>query len=327
MRRGMQMGKKGSGGFSLNIFTDDEVDEIHLATLEVLERTGVFVEREEARDIFDGGGAIVDRKKKTVRIPSHIVEEALRLAPSNVYLAGRSPKNDFVMGNRRVGFTNFGAATSVVDPYNGRLRPSTNEDMANAAKLIDSLDQYDVFYRALASLDVPESVEQLYNAKAIFPNTTKHVFIGGWSTWFINKLLKMAYCIVGGEKNLRDRPIMTFVSCPVSPLKLVNDTCDNIIGAARHHLAVCLVPMPMAGATSSIKLAGTLVEHNAEILSGVVLSQLTSKGAKVIYGSSNTAFDMRYGACPVGSPEAAKLNAATARLAQYYSLPSLVAGG
>jgi trimethylamine--corrinoid protein Co-methyltransferase len=327
MRRTIHAGKKKSGGLSLNFFTDDELYEIHLATLEVLERTGLFVESDEALAILDGGGASVDRENKIVKIPPHIVEEAVQSAPSKIYLAGRNPQNDFVLESNRITFTNFGAGISIVDPYTGKIRDSVNEDLANCTKLVDHLESIDFFYRAFSSLDVPEEVEQLYNAKAIFPNTTKHIFIGGWNTWVLNHILEMAYAIVGGKDKLRERPIITFVTCPVSPLKLVGDTCDNIIGAARSGLAVNMVGMPMAGGTSSIKLAGTLVDHNAEILGGIVLSQLTCKGAKIIYGSSNTAMDMQYGTCPVGSPEAAKLNAAIARLARYYSLPSQVAGG
>jgi trimethylamine--corrinoid protein Co-methyltransferase len=327
MKRNLHAGKRQSGGFSLNVFTDDELYEIHLATLEVLEKTGLFIESDEALEIFDGGGARIDKKKKVVKIPPHIVEEAIRSAPPKICLAGRDPKNDYIMESNRVGFTNFGVGVAVVDPYTGKVRPSTHEDLANATRMVDCLENIDVFLRALTSHDVPENLEHLYNTKAVFPNTTKHVIIGGPNPYVLKRIVDIGTAIVGGEDKLRERPIMTFGACPVSPLRLVTYTCDNIICAARSGVAILLIAMPMAGGTSSIKLAGTLVDHNAQILGGTVLSQLTCRGAKVIYGSSNTAFDMRHGTCPVGSPEAAKLNAAVARLARYYSLPSLVAGG
>jgi trimethylamine--corrinoid protein Co-methyltransferase len=327
MKRNLSAGKSQSGGFSVNVFNTDELNEIHLSTLEVLEKTGLFVEDEEAMAIFDGGGAFVDSKRKIVKIPPYLVEDSIHYAPAKIFLAGRNSKNDLMIESNRIGFTNFGAGTTVVDPYTDEIRASTNEDLANSAKLVDYLDNLDVYYRALSSLDVPEDVEQLYNAKAIFPNTSKHVFIGGINTYLLNKIIEMCTTIQGGDHALRKRPILTFVTSPVSPLRLVKGACENIIGAARSGVAICMIGMPMSGATSSIKLAGTLIGHNAEILGGNVLSQLTCKGAKVIYGSSNTAFDMRYGTCPVGSPEAAKLNTAVAKLARYYSLPSLVAGG
>ena len=169
MKRNLSVGKMQSVGFSLNIFTTDELDEIHLSTLEVLEKTGLFVEDEEAMAIFDGGGAFVDSKTKVVKIPPHLVEDAIHYAPAKIFLAGRDSKNDLVLESNRIGFTNFGAGTTVVDPYTSEIRASSNEDLANSAKLVDYLDNLEVYYRALSSLDVPEDVEQLYNAKAIFP--------------------------------------------------------------------------------------------------------------------------------------------------------------
>ena len=137
----------------------------------------------------------------------------------------------------------------------------------------------------------------------------------------------MAAAISGSREKLLERPLITFITCPVSPLKLVKDTCEVIMGAARSGMAVNILSMAMAGGSSPVTLAGTLVNHNAEVLSGIVLNQLTCKGAKVIYGSSTTAMDLRLASASVGSPECAMINGAVARLARYYSLPSFVAGG
>jgi trimethylamine--corrinoid protein Co-methyltransferase len=137
----------------------------------------------------------------------------------------------------------------------------------------------------------------------------------------------MVAAIVGGMDKLRERPLLTFNTCPVSPLKLVRDCCEIIMEAARSGLAVNVTSMAMAGGTSPVTLAGTLVTHNTEVLSGLVLNQLTRKGSPVIYGSSTTAMDLRLGTASVGTPECAMINAAVARLARYYSLPCFVAGG
>ena len=110
-------------GCEFRVLTDDDLADIHLGTLEVLERTGVFVEDEEAREIFAGAGATVDAKG-VVRIPGHVVEQAVRTAPSKLRLAGRNPKNDIVLEAGRVGFTNFGEGVAIVDPYTGELQAS-----------------------------------------------------------------------------------------------------------------------------------------------------------------------------------------------------------
>jgi trimethylamine--corrinoid protein Co-methyltransferase len=327
MKRNLHAGKRLSGGFSLNSFTDDECYEIHLATLEVLEKTGVFVADDQALDIFDGGGAVVNPKKKIVKIPPYLVEDAIRTAPPKLFLAGRTPNNDIVLESNRVGFTTFGEGVFVIDPYTGERRKPTKKDVADAAKLADYLSEVDVYERAVGAHEVPQEIAQIHNAEASFNNTSKHLFMGAFSGYQLDKIVEMATVIAGGKDELRQRPIFTTITCPVSPLKLVNDTCEIIIGAARHGIGVNILSMAMAGGSSPVTLAGTLVIHNAEILSGIVLNQLTRKGVPVIYGSSTTAMDLRMASASVGSPECAKINAAVARLARYYSLPSFVAGG
>ena len=327
MKRNLHAGKRLSGGLSLNIFSDDELYEIHLATIEVLQKTGVFVEDDEALEIFDGGGAVVNRKRKMVKIPPYLVEDAVRCAPSKLYLAGRNPKNDIVLESNRVGFTNFGEGVQMLDPHTGKVRPSTKADVAATALMVDYLSDVDVYERAVGAHDVPQSLAQLHNAEAWMPNTSKHGFMGPFDGMQLRKIVEMAAAIVGGKDKLRERPIVSFITCPVSPLKLVKDCCEIIIGSARVGMVVNVLSMAMAGGSSPVTLAGTLVTHNAEVLSGIVLNQLTCKGAPVIYGSSTTAMDLRLATASVGSPECAMINAAVAQMARYYLLPSWVAGG
>ena len=327
MKRNLHAGKRQSGGLGLKIFTDDELYEIHLATLEVLQKTGLFIEDEEALEILDGGGAIVDPKKKVVKFPPYLVEDAIRSAPSKILLAGRNPKNDFIMENNRIGFTNFGEGVFIVDPYNGKLRETTKADVANSAKIVDYLSELDVYERAVGASDVPMETVQLHNAEAWLANTSKHGFMGSGNGYLTKKLVKMAAAIVGGKDKLRERPIISFITCPVSPLQLIRDCCEIIIESARSGMAVNILSMAMAGGSSPVTLAGTLVDHNAEVLGGIVLNQLTCKGAPVIYGSSTTSMDLRLASAAVGSPECALINAAVAQLSIYYLLPSWVAGG
>jgi len=327
MKRNLHAGKIHSGGFSLNVFSDDELYEIHLATLEVLEKTGLFVEDEEALDVFYGGGAFIDRTSKIVKLPPYLVEDAIRSAPPKILLAGRNPEDDVVLESNRVGFTNFGAGIQIVDPYTDDIRKPTKKDLADVARVIDYMSEVDVFEKAVGAHEVPQQVAPLHNAEAFLPNTTKHCFSGPDSGDLLKKLVRMGEAIVGGKEKLRERPLLSFITCPVSPLKLPRDCCEIIMGSARSGMVVNILSMAMAGATSPMTLAGTLVTHNAEVLGGIVLNQLTCKGAPVLYGSSTTAMDMKTANAVVGSPECAMISAAVACLARYYLLPSWVAGG
>jgi trimethylamine--corrinoid protein Co-methyltransferase len=326
MKRNLHAGGLRSRGVGVSVLTDDELYDIHLATLEVLSRTGVFVEDEAAMDVFEEGGCVVDREKRIVRIPGQIVEDAIRSAPATLTLAGRVPERDFIVESNRVGFTNFGEGILVVDPRDGSLREPTKDDLAAATRLIDALPEIDVVERPIGAHDVPPEVSPLHNAEAILSNTTKHMFIGPINGVLLKKIVAMAAAIVGGEARLRARPLVSFITCPVSPLKLVRDCCEIIMESARAGMACNILSMAMAGGSSPVTLAGTLVTHNAEVLSGITLSQLTRRGAPVIYGSSTTAMDLRLAAASVGSPELALISAAVVQLSRRYLLPSWVAG-
>ena len=320
-------GRHHSQGLRLNGLSNDELGDIHQATLDVLENTGLFIETDAALEVFDGAGAEIDRHHKIVKIPPPLVEDAIQSAPSKILLAGRDPRHDKELGTGRVHFTNFSEGIEVVDPFNGERRAPVKADLANAAKLVDYLDEIDVCEKAVGSGDVPQAVLPLHNAEAMLTHTTKHCCVGPGNGYLLKKLVQMAGVIGGGIKKIQKRPILSFTTCPVSPLKLINECCEIIIEAARSRSIINILSMAMAGGTSPVTLAGTLVTHNAEVLGGLTLNQLVQKGAPVIYGSSTTAMDLKIGSAPVGTPECAIISGAVARLARYYALPSYVAGG
>jgi trimethylamine--corrinoid protein Co-methyltransferase len=256
-----------------------------------------------------------------------MVEDAIESAPSTILLAGRNPRHDFVMEHNRVGFTNFGEGVFIIDPHTGELRETTKADVAASALIADHLSEIDVYERAVGASDVPLQTVQLHNAEAWLPNTSKHGFMGSGNGYLTKKIVDMAAAVAGGRDALQERPIISFITCPVSPLQFIQDSTEIIMEAARADLAVNVLSMAMAGGSSPVTLAGTLVEHNAEVLGGLVLNQCTRKGAKFIYGSSTTAMDLRFASASVGSPECALISAAVAQMSTYYGVPSWVAGG
>lgn len=314
-------------GYGVNTLSQDEIGAIHLATLDVLAHVGVRVDSKEAREILGDHGATVDHESLIVKIPNYMVEDALRWAPSTLLLAARDPEKDYILEGNRVGFVNFGEGVNVIDPVTRKYRPTNKKDVAQAALMSDYLSEMDISYRAMVAQDQPGPVQALHNAEAIFPNTTKHFFIGADGVENARKLINMAEVVAGGKDELRARPIISFNVCPTSLLKLIPECTDVVIESARAGIPLNIISMAMAGATSPVTLAGTLITHNAEVLATVVLSQYTQKGAPCIYGSSTTIMDMRYTTAPVGAPELGMISAAVAKMAQYYLLPSFVAGG
>jgi trimethylamine--corrinoid protein Co-methyltransferase len=308
-----------SGGFGFNVFTEDEINKIHLATLEVMEETGLYVGTPEAMDILEGGGAQVDRETKIAKFPSYLVEDCIRSAPHNIVLYGRDPEHNVVLEDKRVNFCTFGQGVSIMD-VDGTVRASVNEDVGKAALLTDAMEEVDVCERSLNAGDAPENVAPIYEAEVVFANTAKHTVYGPGNGWRAGKIIKMAQSIVGGEENLRERPICTINCSPTSPLTLDENCCTGVMTCARAGVPCNLISMVMAGASGPITLAGSLVVHNCEILAAIVLHQLTCKGAPVIYGSSSLSFDLRLTTTPVGAPECGLLNAGAAQNFQSFRI-------
>ena len=296
----------------LEVLSAADLDAIHAETLEVLDETGVFVEDDEALDIFADGGARVDRETRMVRLPGDVVEAAIAACPHD---AGGP-----------VTFSNFDEGVMYVDPRSGARREPRKADAADAALLVDALPNIDSYGAAVRPTDVPATTAAVHGCEAALLSTTKQVGSEATSGWEVRVCAELGACITGSLDALRDDPVVGFGTCPVSPLKLPRDATEVIVECSRLGLPDCILSMAMAGGSSPVTLAGTLVMHNAEVLAGITLAQLTERGSPVTYGSSTTAMDLRFAAASVGSPEMALIGAAVAQLSKQYRLPSCIAG-
>jgi trimethylamine--corrinoid protein Co-methyltransferase len=310
----------------LNLLTKNAYRDIHLATLKVMEKTGVFVEDQQAREVFASCGALVDEKNGIVKLPPRIVEDAIQSAPARVMLAGRTPANDIMVEDGVTSCLNFGGGIKVIDPYSGVVRKSTKADLAASARLCDALNSVGIYTRAVYPLDQPQQVLHLHTAEACFNSTAKHSLHGPESKWEAEKIIEMVTTVVGGAENLKTRKPITIAAAVSSPLKVTRKFCEAMMTAAGAGFSCMIGSMAMAGGTAPVNLAGVLVQTNAEILSGIVLTQLVRKGTPVIYASYSTAMDMRFGTSPLGSPETALIATAVAGLCRYYQLPCLAPG-
>jgi len=324
MKRNAIAGYPAATAASLNMFTDGDLEQIHLATLEVLEQTGVYFESEEAVEILKNTGAKVEGN--VVKFPNYMVEEAIRLAPKNLLLAGRDPQNDMIIQKGRVYFTTFGQGVSVDDPYTGQWRPSTKKDAGMAAKMVDALPNYDFCFDMLAPTDCPAETDSLHSFEARITNTAKHVVLPAQGAERCEELVEMGIAITGSLKALQERPIFQFGGCPISPLSYPKEMSESLIYCARKKLPIHCLSMSMAGGMAPTTLAGALVVHNADILSGLVLSQTVQPGAPFIYASSTSIMWLKKASAVLGCPELGMINAGLAKITQMYNLPSFVSG-
>ena len=312
-----------------DIFTSEQVQTLHQATMDTLQNVGIKVESEEALEIFSGAGAKVDRSGKSgiVRLSPNIIENCIRSAPSRVTYHGRESKHDFVAEPDKVGFSTFGECIQVIDPITRKIRPSTKEDLGKITRVCDRLEEIVLVERPVGSLDQFTPTQPLHNYEVMVSNTSKHIFLGFFSAENAKRIAQMAAVCVGGDENLRARPPVTAFVCPTSPLVLVKMCCDVIIQCARLGIGISPISMVLSGTTSPVTLAGSIVVHNAEVLSAIALAQLTVPGTPCTYASMSTAMDLRTAIPATGSPEHGLISSGLAQLVRMYDLPCWVGGG
>ncbi|MBX7237485.1 MAG: trimethylamine methyltransferase family protein [Caldilineales bacterium] len=302
--------------------SEADVRRIHQASLAVLERTGVEVMPSECREIFRAAGARVVDEENRVYIPRSLVEDALAKAPPEVILCGRDPRHDIALGGTRVYLGTGGAAVKVLDLETGYVRESTLRDVAEIGRLVDALDNIHFYLRACVARDIPTELLDINTYYASLANTAKHVTGNCFSVKSVREVVEMAALIAGGREALRQRPIISVTNCwMVSPLRFAPETVEVLTEVVRQEIPVFLSSAPQSGATSPAALAGTLVQINAEELSGVVYTQLVKPGARIILGYVPSVSDLRTGNFVGGAPEFALMHAAVAQLGQFYRLP------
>jgi trimethylamine--corrinoid protein Co-methyltransferase len=320
------MARPGLVGGQYRPLTDAQIKQIHQASLRVLEHTGVHVAHEEALALYRQGGARTDGQR--AYISAAMVEQALEKAPSRVLLAGRDPAQDVVLEGRRVYAGTGGSPTMMLDPGADTVRPATLQDLADLARLADALTHCDFIVVPLHPTDVPDEDVPINRFYACLVNSAKHVMGGVGSVEGARQVIEMGTLIAGGQEALRARPIVSAItSWMVSPLHLDGGVTDILIAWCRHGLPVALSSAPMAGSTSPVTLAGSLVQLNAEQLSGIVLTQLVRPGTPVLAGYIPGLADMRSGGYLGGAVEFGMMQAAAAQLAHFYRVPIYCSGG
>jgi trimethylamine--corrinoid protein Co-methyltransferase len=316
-----------AGSFGLNVLSPDDIEMIHLATLDVLWNIGLKVMSPNARVIFGDSGCVVDEANQIVKIPPHIVEDAIQSTPATFRAHAINPENDYVAGGKKTGFVNFGESAQLIDPVTRKLRDATKKDVDDTIRFIDTLENIVGWERPLTPLDVDVDMASIYNTYSFFKHSSKHGFLGIYSVEHFKAAVKMGAVVAGGKDQLSQAPLFTGSSDPVSPLVLTEDATDVLIESCKFGMPIKINGLGLCGATTCVNLASTLVTHNSEVLGSISLGQLVRKGAPMIYGSSTSIMDLRTTLASMGAPEMAMLSAAVAKLAQFYKIPSWVGGG
>jgi trimethylamine--corrinoid protein Co-methyltransferase len=312
-------------GRTIEVLSKEEIQQVHQAVLELMKDPGVMIRHEEALDIFERGGADVDKEKQTVHLPSSLVEYALNNAPRYMTVCGRNPKYDLKSASG-IHYSGGHGATFIIDFDTGERRPATKKDLETNARVHDALENTHFIFPEIYPQDVPEKTLDRHISQALLSNTEKPIIATAYDRDGAKDLLRMGIAIAGSEEALRRRPMFTVSLGIISPFSFEPNRVDVLLEMCRFGHPFQIYTIPSAGTTSPVTLAGTLALMVAELLSGLVLTQLVNPGAPVrLMGYGGTA-DMRTGEFTFASPEKTLMAGALAQMLRYYGVPQGVHG-
>ncbi len=321
------MTKRGIESGSYKPLSQESIEEIHETAMRVFKEVGVEVNSQEALNLFQHTDAQIDEDTRRVTIPRDMVMDLISKAPSEVTLYARDRKHNIVLGGTKVHAGTGGTALNVIDRKDGRKRVASLNDLKEGAKLVDDLENIHIFMLPVYPSDVPVEKVDVNRFFAGLDNTSKHIIGGVYTLEGIEQVIKMAGIIAGSPRRLRERPIISMITCSISPFKIDSLYGDMLVAIAKAGIPVVCPAEPLCGATSPVTLAGTLVVQTVDSLAGVIISQLANPSTPVIYGSVASSTDLRDMKYITGSIEMGLLNAAGAQMAQFYKLPFYATGG
>ena len=303
--------------------TPQEVEQVHEASLEILENTGILVRNDKARDIYARHGCKVDSETLIVKISPSVVEEYRKAFVPTFTFKGRDPKFDRTIPEDRPLIVTASSAPNIIDPETGEERRATSSDIANIAFLINELPGYDVFSISTLADDAPKGQFSLSRYYPALKNCLKPVRSSTPSMKDLMEVLELGTIIAGGKEAYKERPLITHHDCPViSPLTMDVESTEEVLYLTENGLPVYGSIVPNAGMTAPMTLLGTLALGNAEFLALSTLMQMIRPGTPLIYAVLPTVADMRTANYAPGAIETGILQIAHSQMARFYNVPS-----
>ncbi|KIC44468.1 methyltransferase [Ruegeria sp. ANG-S4] len=320
--------RPGMEGGVLKVLTDVQVEQIHQAALTALETIGLADAPQSGIDYLVGAGCTLGDDGR-IRFPRALVEDTLANANRSVTLYSRDGKTDLELSGTRVHYGTAGAAVSMVDIEGNAYRDSTVQDLHDAARICQELDNIHFVQRPMVCRDIADNLEMDLNTiYAACSGTFKHIGTSFTEPSHVPPALEMLHMIAGGEDKYRERPFVSNSNCfVVPPMKFATESCEVMELCIKGGMPVLLLSAGMAGATAPSTIAGAITQATAECLAGLVYVNAVSLGAPAIFGTWPFGLDLRTGAMSIGSGEQALLTAGCAQMHHFYNLPGGAAAG
>jgi trimethylamine--corrinoid protein Co-methyltransferase len=309
-----------------NFLTKSEEDFVHATSIKSLETIGVLVRSEPVAKMLASNGAQVD-SKGIVKIPESMVNEALKKAPKEFTLCARDPKNDMKLPVDGAPFVSTdGLDIYMRDFETGKKRNATRKDLGNFAKLADALDGIDFFWPIVTASDAPTENHMVHEMWTSLLNCTMHVQGDVASAHDAIQQVKLASLVVGGEKELKKRPIFSMVNCPIAPLSFEKGAVEAQVELAKAGIPIVAMSMSLSGMSSPVTVGGTIVNANTENLASLVITEFAAPGAPHIFSSESSPIDMATGNINYSAPEMPLISTAIGEMSRRYGRPCMVGG-
>jgi trimethylamine--corrinoid protein Co-methyltransferase len=305
----------------LQFFSDRQVRDVHEASLAILRDTGVKAHHDEVLSLMHQAGAKADAGSQIARLPERLVMDCIAQARKQYVLYGRDKKRMVHLGYGDFVLMSSPGQFAWLDSGTTQLRPATTQDLHDAIRLGDTLENINIVGAMAQPQEVSEKYRDVFLTAELVKNTAKPTRCWVKNGQTARHIIEIYRTVAGSDAALRAQPMVEAFLEPISPLQLPRDGLDIVKEFARAGQPVSIGPMAMTSATAPATLAGTLAQENAEILAGTVATQLLAPGTPITYGGIPHIMDPRTGVCSFGSPEQALMAVAMVQMARFYGFP------
>ncbi|MBD3255917.1 MAG: hypothetical protein GF383_12545 [Candidatus Lokiarchaeota archaeon] len=305
------------------VLSQEEIEKIHSATLELLRNVGVKIDCKKTRKLLEDYGANVDHDTNFVKYPESLVIEKLRQVPSSFKLYGPDGNSNIEVNLNSTHFLPIGTPVKIYAPEKNKgVRKSTLEDTIKQMRLVDQSE-----FLSCSTIDFwPNDIKYTtIHAQCLYQwvhNCRKPYGFGCFGKMVSQDAMNMTAIIAGGEDEIRRHPRMFGIFNPTSPLHLPKLMTNGLAIFAEYEHPLIIAPEALGGTSAPVTLAGLITQTNAEILSTIILAQIHNPGTPVMYGTVSHTTDMRSGNSAIGGIETGLITAGMAQLAHYYNIPS-----
>ena len=304
-------------------FLSDELIQTIIGEARTLLGTlGVEIHNDGVLSLLGDNGARIDADGKRAFLTDEIIDRALRSASRSFGLYDVHGRQTHDFSGDNVHFTPGSAAIYVLDYDTNTTRPPTTADYVKYTQVVGQLDHIASQSTAVVPGDVHEKISDSYRLFLSLLFGEKPVVTGAFTIDAFDIMRDLQLAVRGSVEALRAKPLTVFSCCPTAPLKWSDVTSQNVVDCAKYSIPVEFISMPLSGFVAPVTLVGSLVQHTAETLSGIAISQLTNPGTPMLYGGSPAIFDVRYETTPMGAVETMMIDCAYSEIGKHLGLPT-----